>query len=112
MADAPAHLKEVDDALLAHKLADFGMVLRVFGRGRGHGMVERDRQPFRDQHAILAELLPDAADGRGVVVAKHDVRPRIHHLAHLHAAKSGRAGQRLLCKGLRSCLLRCGCCIV
>ena len=100
VADAATHLEKVADSLLGHKLADLGVVLRMLCGRRRHGMVERDRQPVGDEHALLAKLLPDAADGGGVVVTQHHVRPRIHDLAYLHVIEPGGACQCLLGKGL------------
>ena len=105
MADAAAHLEEVANALLLHEAADLGVILRVLGRRRGHGMVERDGDALGDQHAFLAELLPNAANGGGVVVAEHDVRPRIDHLADFDSVEPGRTRQRFLrkCLSAHSC---------
>ena len=108
VADAAAHLKEVANPLLGDKLADFGVVLRVLGRRRRHGVVERDRQPIGNQHPFLPKLLPDAADGGRVVVAQHHVRPRIHDLADLDLAQSLRHGPAP--SGQRSAVCARNCC--
>jgi hypothetical protein len=78
--------------LLLHKVANLGVILRVLGRRRGHGVIERDGDAVGNQHTRLPELLPDAADGGGVVVAEHDIRPRIDHLADFDKIKTGGAG--------------------
>ncbi len=96
MADAAADVEEIADALLGHEGADLGMVLGVARRRRGHGMVQRDGQTLGDQHALLAELLPDAPDGGRVVVAEHDVGPRVDHLADFDDVEAGSAGQGFL----------------
>ncbi len=72
------------------------MVLRVAGRRRGHGMVQRDGHTLGDQHTRLAELLPDATDGGRVVVAEHDVGPRVDDLADFDDVEAGSAGQGFL----------------
>ena len=98
--------KKLLDALLGHKGTDLGMVLRVARRGRGHGMVQRDGQTLGDQHALLAELLPDATDGRRVVVAEHNVGPRVDHLADFDEVEAGGAGQGFLGECLWSGAIR------
>jgi len=104
MTDAATYLEEVGNALLCYEVTNLGMVLRVLGRRRGHGVVQRDGQPLRVQHVRAAELLPDAADSGGVIVAEDDVGRCVNHLADLDCDKAGGAGQRLLREGLRSVL--------
>ena len=108
VANAPSHFKEMADALLLHKFADFGVVLRMAGRRRRHSMVECDRQLFRDNYLVQPELLPDLADSGGVVMAQHDVGAHVHYLANSDLLEAGRPGKRLLREslGLRTSFTR------
>ena len=70
----------------------------VVGAGTAWSSVIASRSGM--QHAFLAKLLPDAANGGGVVVAQHYIGPRIDHLAHCDVVQPRRTRQRLLRKGL------------
>jgi len=84
VTNASPHFKEAANALLLDEPADLGMVLRVAGRRRGYGMVERDREFFRNHNPLLSELQPGLANGRAVVVAQNNVRPDVHDFADLN----------------------------
>ena len=84
MTDAAAHFKKVLDALLDHKFTNLRVILGMFGRRRGDGMIQGDRHPFGGNHPCAAKFKPDLANGRGVIMAEHHVGAGIDYLAHGH----------------------------
>ncbi len=83
VADAAARVEEVRDPLLGDELADLGVIPRMFGRRRGHSVVEDDRQPVGTGHAADAQAGEQPGDRRSVVVAQDHIGPRVHDLADL-----------------------------
>jgi hypothetical protein len=100
MANAPSRFKKVADALFSDKGANLGVVLGMLGRRRRDGVIQGNRHSFRDEDAGLTEFQPDLADGGGVIVAQHHIRPSIDHLTHVNRCQTGGTGQRFLGKGL------------
>ena len=93
VADAAARLEEVRDALLRDEAAHLGVVLRVLGRRRRDGVVERDRQPLGVTHTRLRRGSRKArAMARGVVVAQRDVGPGVDDLAGRDVRAARRPG--------------------
>ena len=100
MTDAAARLEEVNDPLIADKLADLPVVLGMHRTRSRHGMVQGNGHALRVFDPILAELLPDAPDGRRVVVAEHNIGLDIQDLAYGTGVPAGSPGQGLLCECL------------
>src|SRR5689334_14777270 len=100
MANAAPHLKEMTHALHLHPLADFRMILGVFGCGGRHSMIERDRHTFGMQHFGRANLLEDFADGRGVIVAEINIGFYIQNIPDAGAVHAGCAGEGFFGKGV------------
>ena len=84
MADAAAHFKKMLNALFDHEFANFRVILSMFGRRRGDGMIEGDRHAFGRNHPFAAKFKPDLANGCGIVMAEHHIGASIDHLAHGH----------------------------
>ena len=99
MADAAPDLEEMPDALIAHPLADFGVILGVERGRRGDGVVERDDHPLRVGDALRAGFGEDAADGGGVVVAEDHVGADDQHVTGVGGAHASGAGEDFLGKG-------------
>jgi hypothetical protein len=106
VTDAAPNFKEIRDALRIDKLAHLGVILRVLGRRRRHGVIECDREPFRIFNPLDAERAKDLRNRRGVIMRQHNVRLRIDDLPGDDLFQPRRACERFFGKRFSHWLIR------